>query len=308
MILSNFPTKKGLPSGTTEGQILYWGGANGPEWGDKPVMYVNITESGGTYSADKTAQEIYEAYQNGYAVFAVPWDNDIPILLLSYTYKGNTANEYVASFLASYFTTFYQVIIQDITNFVMFASATLSANDISFTPTSTLTSDNVQDAIEEVDTQLSTKLTTPTGTAGQFLGFTADNTVGAVDAPESGLTQEQADERYLQLTGGTMTGSIMASFGQDFGIRFDEERNNIAIGSGGPVFSVSATNNVEVYSEPTTANGVANKAYVDSREIYHVDSSAPSNTNLLWIDTNSTTGGLKYYNGNSWVHVPVAYS
>lgn len=42
----------------------------------------------------------------------------------------------------------------------------------------------------------------PTGTAGQLLGFTADNTVGAVDAPESGLTQDQADERYLQLTGG----------------------------------------------------------------------------------------------------------
>ena len=44
----------------------------------------------------------------------------------------------------------------------------------------------------------------PTGTAGQLLGFTADNTVGAVDAPEGGLTQEQADERYLQLTGGTI--------------------------------------------------------------------------------------------------------
>lgn len=55
-----------------------------------------------------------------------------------------------------------------------------------------------------VDTQLSTKLTAPTGTQGQLLGFTADNTVGAVDAPESGLTQEQADARYLQLTGGTI--------------------------------------------------------------------------------------------------------
>lgn len=59
-----------------------------------------------------------------------------------------------------------------------------------------------------VDTQLSTKLTTPTGTKGQLLGFTADNTVGAVDAPESGLTQEQADDRYLQLTGGTLTGAL----------------------------------------------------------------------------------------------------
>lgn len=44
----------------------------------------------------------------------------------------------------------------------------------------------------------------PTGTAGQLLGFTADNTVGAVDKPESGLTQSEADERYLQLSGGTI--------------------------------------------------------------------------------------------------------
>ena len=58
--------------------------------------------------------------------------------------------------------------------------------------------------VEYVNTQLSTKLTTPTGTQGQLLGFTADNTVGAVDAPESGLTQSEADERYLQLTGGTI--------------------------------------------------------------------------------------------------------
>ncbi len=80
-----------------------------------------------------------------------------------------------------------------------------------------------------------------------------------------GLTQSEADERYLQLSGGTMTGAIMASFGQDFGIHFDGASNSIAIGSGGAAFSVSATNNVEVYPEPTTANGVANKAYVDSK-------------------------------------------
>lgn len=42
--------------------------------------------------------------------------------------------------------------------------------------------------------------------------------------------------------------------------------------------------------------------------IFHVGTSAPSNTKLLWIDTNSTTGGLKYHNGSSWVHVPVAYT
>lgn len=65
----------------------------------------------------------------------------------------------------------------------------------------------------EISNELDTKLTTPTGTQGQLLGFTADNTVGAVDAPESGLTQEQADERYLQLTGGTLTNTLNFNIG-----------------------------------------------------------------------------------------------
>lgn len=46
----------------------------------------------------------------------------------------------------------------------------------------------------------------------------------------------------------------------------------------------------------------------DGLKGYFVGASAPSNTKLLWIDTNSNTGGLKYYNGSSWVQVPVAYS
>ena len=244
----------GLPEGGTEGQMLYEG-ANGAEWGDKPVMYVNITTSGAGFSADKTAQEIYEAVQKGFVVFAkLLGEQTIPL----FQYTNDSSMFYKVTFDGG-------VLISISGSAVEIQGEDLKASGVSFTPTSTLTSENVQDAIEEVDTQLSTKLTTPTGTAGQLLGFTADNTVGAVDAPESGLTQEQADERYLQLSGGTMTGAIMASFGQDFGIHFDGTSNSIAIGSGGPAFSISATNNVEVYSDPTTANGVANKSYVDSK-------------------------------------------
>lgn len=40
---------------------------------------------------------------------------------------------------------------------------------------------------------------------------------------------------------------------------------------------------------------------------YYVGDTAPADTNLLWIDTNANTGGLKYYNGTDWVHVPVAW-
>ena len=40
---------------------------------------------------------------------------------------------------------------------------------------------------------------------------------------------------------------------------------------------------------------------------YYVGDTAPDDTNLLWIDTTANTGGLKYYNGTDWVHVPVAW-
>lgn len=40
--------------------------------------------------------------------------------------------------------------------------------------------------VASINQELDSKLTTPTGSQGQFLGFTADNVVGAVDAPQSG--------------------------------------------------------------------------------------------------------------------------
>lgn len=41
---------------------------------------------------------------------------------------------------------------------------------------------------------------------------------------------------------------------------------------------------------------------------HYVGTTAPDNTRLLWIDTTASTGGLKYYNGTTWVVVPVSYS
>lgn len=77
---------------------------------------------------------------------------------------------------------------------------------------------------------------------------------------------------------------------------------------------------------PTADSDAATKSYVDNlvsssggsgsgggtsgglTQVFHAGTTAPTNTNLLWIDTNSTTGGLKYYNGTSWIHIPVAYT
>lgn len=46
-------------------------------------------------------------------------------------------------------------------------------------------------------------------------------------------------------------------------------------------------------------------AMQESKKVYQAGTTAPSNTNLLWIDT---VNGLKYWNGSAWVTVPVAYN
>ena len=68
-----------------------------------------------------------------------------------------------------------------------------------------------------------------------------------------------------------------------------------------------------LHADPTNNLHAATKQYVDAKtasivtDIWYAGSSAPTNTKLLWIDTTATVGGLKYYNGSSWVHVPVAW-
>ena len=47
-----------------------------------------------------------------------------------------------------------------------------------------------------------------TGTQGQVVGFDSGGNAVPQDVPQSGMTQEQADQRYLQLSGGTMTGEL----------------------------------------------------------------------------------------------------
>lgn len=64
---------------------------------------------------------------------------------------------------------------------------------------------------------------------------------------------------------------------------------------------------------PTANLHAATKKYVDDKtaaivtDIWYRGNTAPSNTKLLWIDTTTNTGGLKFYNGSAWVHVPVAW-
>lgn len=61
-----------------------------------------------------------------------------------------------------------------------------------------------------------------TGSQGQVVGFDAEGNAVAQEAPQGGLTQEQADQRYLQLTGGHASGTIgVASGGDKLELRVD---------------------------------------------------------------------------------------
>ena len=113
----------------------------------------------------------------------------------------------------------------------------------------------------------------PTGTQGQLLGFTADNTVGAVDAPESGLTQEQADDRYLQLTGGELNDNAIFQLPGDNGSLYLGGRNNVPnvgmyAGSSGYITlhdNTMGNVNIRGVRSPEFDYDAANKAYVDSK-------------------------------------------
>lgn len=72
------------------------------------------------------------------------------------------------------------------------------------------------------------------------------------------------------------------------------------------------TGNTSVDTTPTqnstkmvTSGGVWTA--LNAKQVFVASKTSPSNTNILWIDTTATTGGLKYYNGSAWVHVPVAF-
>lgn len=118
------------------------------------------------------------------------------------------------------------------------------------------------------------------GTEGQILEKTSSGAAW-VDKPESGLTQEQADERYLQLSGGTLTGAINFDFKDVSSITWKEFSQGIpTFGfrtsnySDGPVnefvFGIKKGQIVDPVivgniSSPKHSRDAANKSYVDSK-------------------------------------------
>ena len=76
------------------------------------------------------------------------------------------------------------------------------------------------------------------------------------------------------------------------------QKNGTAIGTFTANASANVTANITV---PTKTSELTNdSSFLTS--VFQAGATAPSNTKLLWIDTSA--GGLKYYNGSSWVAVP----
>lgn len=62
---------------------------------------------------------------------------------------------------------------------------------------------------QEINTSLESKQNKLTGTAGQVVGFDSSGNAIAQAAPATGLTQAEADARYLKLSGGRITGTTV---------------------------------------------------------------------------------------------------
>lgn len=197
----------GLPSGGTPGQLLSKT-ASGVEWVNKPVMYVHVTESEGTYSADKTFEEIQAAYNAGYAIFAITPDiyAGTGSVIVPFFGLNQAAAQFYAfspNYAICYTTMIYSAASGGL---VLCAISSIDADDIKFTPGQTgLKATNVQDAIEEVVATSTTITLTSAGWTGDSAPFSqqvscsivaADTPVVSVDVDTPG-TDADADNEAI---------------------------------------------------------------------------------------------------------------
>lgn len=138
------------------------------------------------------------------------------------------------------------------------------------------TSDDLPAAAAALANEKQDKLT---GSQGQVVGFDAEGNAVAQEAPQGGLTQEQADQRYVQQQNGNLVSLLglipsgVVNIGQGFDA--DEARVTPVFGEGGnPRFTISAgtaymefnANDEQIHvTAPLNGDNVANKAYVDNK-------------------------------------------
>ena len=181
----------GLPDGGAEGQMLYKA-ADSAVWGDKPVMAVRVSATG---SQDKTISEIFQAYQNNYAIYCVLDDE---LVLYPAVIKKNYAMFACIHNLGSSPTDigdlkFYVVYIDD-SGIAVSGRSELSSlfleNPTGGTTGQVLTKTSTGEEWSDAPSGLPEG-----GTEGQVIKKTAD-----------GAEWDNAD--WLPLNGGTMSGDI----------------------------------------------------------------------------------------------------
>ena len=254
------PSPKGIPDGGTTGQVLTKT-ETGEAWQDGEFLPLSGGTVNGYINFDQANSGIYfSKFQDEHNCYPT---------IRSTTIDGKVALSIYANAHDGVNNTVYPIILTGVDTPKKFNDA---ANKI-------YVDGKLNYFGAEISNELDTKLTTPTGTQGQLLGFTADNTVGAVDAPESGLTQEQADDRYLQLSGGALTGNLTIKSGSlwlrgvDCGIwgSFNSSELNFVV-SGTEVLKVNGGSmslptglTISGVRTPTSDSEAANKSYVDSK-------------------------------------------
>lgn len=115
------------------------------------------------------------------------------------------------------------------------------------------------------------------GTTGQVLTKT-DGGAAWGDAPQTGITQEQADARYLQLSGGTISGPVTMNNvfkvydGYIDAIQITSSEGNLILGASSvvtlaPTAKTISVSNSRILSlaSPVNDTDAATKAYVDSK-------------------------------------------
>ena len=231
----------GLPDGGTPGQVLTQG-ESGPEWTDAPDPLPTGGETGQVLT--KTAE--------GSAWDDIP--SDLPAggtdgQILTKTAEGVAWEDAPEAGVTSFKGRTGAVTPQE----GDYTAGMVGARPDTWTPTAS-----------EVGA-----IPNPSGgTTGQILEKTATGTQWA-DKPSGGISQSEADARYLQLSGGTMTGNINLNqknlvFDSKGKITLKHETGNYRENS--VTFRYVGTGAVQLKNifNPDDLTDAANKAYVDA--------------------------------------------
>ena len=119
---------------------------------------------------------------------------------------------------------------------------------------------------------------------------------------------------FRAIHGGSEYVVTLTNSGQSY--EWSNSINDFLKTSGGTMTGELSMSNRRItdLATPNRDSDAVTKKYVDDTignmitAVFDAGSTPPDDTRLLWIDTDSDAGGLKYYDGSSWRHVPVAYT